>query len=67
MNRLRPAAFLVRAWYEDRSFRARVSYFPGLDDGGQPAVQAITADPAELHDQLDAWLATLSQPEEETR
>lgn len=56
VRRPEAAAFLVRAWYEDGQLRARISYLVEAGTGPGPRVQVTTADPAEVHRHLAAWL-----------
>jgi hypothetical protein len=50
------AVFLVRAWWEDGQFRARITY--EVDILADPAVETriVTADPAEVRRQMAVWL-----------
>jgi hypothetical protein len=50
--------FVVRAWYEDDQFRARVTR--SADVGAETATQLATADINELDDYFHAWLAELA-------
>ena len=61
MPRTRAAVFLVRAWWEDGAFRARVTY--RLDTHGTE-ISIVTAASDELHRQLEAWLNAVSPTQE---
>jgi hypothetical protein len=51
------AVFLVRAWWEDGEFRARITYHVNIDATPPDERQIVTADPEELHQHLATWLA----------
>jgi hypothetical protein len=51
--------FVVRAWYEDGQFRARIVRL--VDVRKEPAIQIATADPGELAPHLDSWLDELAR------
>jgi hypothetical protein len=50
------AVFLVRAWWEDGQFRARISYYVNLHSEPAAETQILTADPAEVREHLGRWL-----------
>jgi hypothetical protein len=55
-QRLNTAVFIVRAWWEDGQFRARISYQVDIHAEPEAETQTITADPAEVRRQLEVWL-----------
>ena len=56
----RGAVFLVRAWTEDKQFRARIRCSIEILSPTHPLVEAVTADPAEVHRLLAAWIDELA-------
>jgi len=62
-QRPRAALFLVRAWWEDGEFRARVTY--SVEITSEVHQRTVTADAAEIHRILAVWLheAAAHEPE----
>lgn len=58
-SRVRVAIFLVRAWSEDDSFRARVKRCTDIDV--EPAVELLTASPDELGEYFAVWLREVTR------
>jgi hypothetical protein len=54
------AIFLVRAWFEDGRFLARIVRSTDLQL--ETSTKVLTTDPNELATQLDIWLHDLKQP-----
>jgi hypothetical protein len=52
----RAAVFLVRAWWEDGQFRARISYYSNIHSEPATETQIVTADPDEVRRHLALWL-----------
>ncbi|MFC5994078.1 hypothetical protein ACFQE5_07620 [Pseudonocardia hispaniensis] len=59
----RAAAFLVRTWWEDGRFRARITYVHDLHAESVPEVQVLTAEPDEVRRRFAAWLEDATRPE----
>jgi hypothetical protein len=55
-QRLGTGVFVIRAWYEDEQFRARVSYRFVADAEAPAAAEVLTADPDEVRRHLELWL-----------
>jgi hypothetical protein len=47
------AVFLVRAWWEDGQFRARISYYVDIH---ADETRIVTDDPADVRRHLGTWL-----------
>ena len=54
------AVFLARAWLEDGQFRARISYYVGIEADPPVETRILTADPAEVRRQLAIWLEAIA-------
>ncbi|GJF01571.1 hypothetical protein [Pseudonocardia sp. D17] len=52
------AVFLVRVWWEDGDFRARITH----DVGDGVVTRLVTADPDEVVGELRAWLEEVCSP-----
>jgi hypothetical protein len=50
------AVFLVRAWWEDGQFRARISYYVDIRSDPTEETRIVTVDPAEVRRHLEIWL-----------
>jgi len=56
----RGAIFLIRAWTEDNQFRARIRCSIEIFSPTHPFVEAVTADPEDVHRLLAAWIDELA-------
>lgn len=54
------AVYLVRAWWEDGEFRARITYQADLWSGAE--ISMVTAVPSEVRVLLDRWLEAIGEP-----
>ena len=50
------AVFVVRSWWEDGQFRARISYSTDAHSGPKGETQILTAHPDEVREHLTLWL-----------
>jgi hypothetical protein len=50
------AVFLARVWREDGAFRARITYHVDINSRIDTETLVVTADPAEVREQLAIWL-----------
>jgi hypothetical protein len=50
------AVFLVRAWWENGQFRARISYSHNVEAARAEEAQVTTADPDEVRQYFARWL-----------
>lgn len=61
MQRPPAGVFLVRAWWEDGSFRARITCCLDINSPSEPRTGAVTAEPDEVGRLLAAWLRDFEQ------
>ena len=57
----RMGVFLVRAWWEEDRFRARVTSCLDINADAEPQVRSITAEPPEVQRWLATWLGAFEQ------
>lgn len=50
------AVFLVRVWWEEGGFRARITYHLDINSNTDVETRILTADPAEVRQHLATWL-----------
>ena len=56
--------FLVRAWWEDGRFRARITSCLDINSTSEAQTQVVTAEPNEVSQHLAAWLRDLREDAE---
>jgi hypothetical protein len=56
---LHSAAFVVRAWWEDGSFRARITYTTDIGSPQTEETQVVTANIDDVQQHLATWLAKM--------
>jgi hypothetical protein len=55
------AVFLVRAWWENGQFRARISFYHSVQAARAEQAQVVTADPDEVREYFARWLGQARQ------